>query len=117
MYCHPWLGSLGKDIMNTFVQAPTTEKYWVECGPEFGSANIVNLAKVTKFFDGMKSSTRDFSNHLRDYMEHTLYLYCLTYPDLWMHKSKMHDGTDDYEYIILYLDNCLVQAWSEAEKE
>ena len=28
------------DIMNAFVQAPTTEKYWVECGPEFGSDNI-----------------------------------------------------------------------------
>ena len=28
------------DIMITFVQAPTTEKYWVKCGPAFGSDNI-----------------------------------------------------------------------------
>ena len=28
------------DITNAFVQAPMTEKYWVEYGPEFGSDNI-----------------------------------------------------------------------------
>ena len=28
------------DIMNALVQTPTTKKYWVECGPEFGSTNI-----------------------------------------------------------------------------
>ena len=28
------------DIMNAFVQAPITEKYWIECGPEFGSEHV-----------------------------------------------------------------------------
>lgn len=32
--------------MNAFVQAPTTEKCWVECGPEFRSDNIGKAAVV-----------------------------------------------------------------------
>ena len=48
------------DIMNGFVQAPTTEKYWVECGPEFGSDNIGKQAVVIRALYGMESSARDF---------------------------------------------------------
>ena len=34
------------DIVNTFDQTPTIEKYWVGCGPEFGITNIGKKKKV-----------------------------------------------------------------------
>ena len=72
------------DIMNAFVQAPTTEKYWVDCGPEFGSDNIGKQAVVIRALYGMKSSSRDFRNYLRDYMDHMGYKSCVADLDLWM---------------------------------
>lgn len=45
------------DTMNAFVQAPTTEKYWIECGPEFGTEHVGKKAIVTRALYGMKSSS------------------------------------------------------------
>ena len=96
------------DIMNAFVQAPTTEKYYVECGPEFGNENKGKRAIVIRALYGMKSSGRDFRNHLRDCMDHMGYKSCLADPDLWMRQTKLDNGTEYYEYILLYVDDCLV---------
>ena len=96
------------DIMNVFVQAPTTEKYWVECSPEFGSDNIGKQEVVIRALYCMKSSARDFRNLLRDCMDHMGYQSCLADPDLWMRVSKMDNGLDYYEYVLLYVDDCLV---------
>ena len=48
-------------------------------------------------------------------MEHLGYKSCLADPDLWMRESRLDDGTDYYEYILLYVDDCLVV--SEHPKE
>ena len=34
------------DIINAFVQAPTTEKYYIVCGYEFGNGNLGKQAVV-----------------------------------------------------------------------
>ena len=96
------------DILNAFMQAPTTEKYWVECGPEFGSDNMGKQAVVIRALYDMKSSARDFRNHLRDCMDHMGYKSCLADLDLWIRGSKMDNGLDYHEHTLLYVDNCLV---------
>ena len=63
---------------------------------------------VIRALYGMKSSARDFRNHLRDCMDHMGYQSCLTEPDLWMRMSKMDNGLDYYGYILLYVDDWLV---------
>ena len=76
-------------IMNTFLQAPTTEKYWVKRGgPEFGSNTVGKQAVLIGAHNGMKFSTCDMRNHLGDCMDHMGYNSCLTDPDLWMRVSK-----------------------------
>ncbi len=102
------LGLWAADIMNPFVQAPTAEKYWIECAPEFGNANMGKKALVTRALYGMKSSAHDFRNHLRDCMDHMGYKSCLADPDLWMREAKLDNGTDYYEFISLYVDDCSV---------
>ena len=94
--------------MNAFAQAPTTEKFWMKYGPEFGSDNVGEVVVVTRVLYGMKSSARNFRNHLRDCMDHMGYSSCLADPDLWMREAKLDDGTDYYEYILLFVDDCLV---------
>ena len=86
----------------------TTEKYYIICGYEFGQEFVGQKALVTRALYGMKSSGRDFRNHLRDCMDHLGYQSCLADPDLWFCVSKLDNGTEYYEYILLYVDDCLV---------
>ena len=45
--------------MNAFLQALATEKYYVDCGPEFGYENKGRKAIIRRALYGMKSSERD----------------------------------------------------------
>ena len=95
------------DIQNAYLTAPTTEKFYIICGPEFGSENVGKKALVTRALYGMKSAGRDFRNHLRDCMEHMEYTPCMADPDVWMRKAIKADGTEYYELMLLYTDDCL----------
>ena len=98
----------GADIQNAYISAPSTERFWIVCGPEFGSEVSGKRAIVKRALYGMKSAGRDFRNHLRDCMSHLGYRPCRADPDLWMRLSKLKNGVDYYEYILLYVDDCLV---------
>jgi hypothetical protein len=98
---------LAADIQNAFLTAPTSEKFYVICGPEFGSENIGKKAIVKRALYGTKSASRDFRNHLRDCMDHLGYESCKADPDLWMRVSLSDEGSEYYEYILLYVDDCL----------
>ena len=40
-------------------------------------------------------------------MEHMVYESCKAEQDVWMRSATRTDGLDYYEYILLYVDNCL----------
>ena len=48
-------------------------------------------------------------------MEAVNYFPCWDDPNVWMHKARKFDGTEYYEYMLLYVDDCI--AISEAPKE
>lgn len=98
----------GADIQNAFISAPTTEKFYIICGDEFGSELKGRRAIIKRALYGMKSAASDFRNHLRDCMSHLGYQPCRADADLWMRLAKLDNGTDYYEYILLYVDDCLV---------
>ena len=90
------------------MSAPTSEKFWITCGDEFGPNDKGKRALVKQALYGTKTASRDFRNHLRDYMEHLGYVPCRADPDLWMRVATMNDGIEYYEYTLLYVDDCLV---------
>ena len=49
----------------------------------------------------------DFRNHLRECMKHLKYEFCAADHDLWIRKAKRDDDSDYYEYLLLYIDDCL----------
>ena len=98
---------MAADIQNAYLQAPTNEKYWTTCGPEFGTEEAVKRAIIVRSLYSMKSSGRDFRNHLCDCMEHMGYTSCRADLDLWMRKSERRNGQSYYEYLLLYVDDCL----------
>ena len=102
------LDVFGADIQNAFITAPTSEKFWIECGPEFGSEMVGTRALIKRALYGMKSACRDFRNHLRDCMSHLEFEPCQADPDLWMRIARDNSGREYYEYMLLYVDDCLV---------
>ena len=95
------------DIKNDYLQAPSSEKHYIICGPEFGLEHIGKVALIRRALYGGKSSGSDFWKHLRSCMEHLNFKSCLADPDIWMREAKKDDGTPYWEYVLLYVDDVL----------
>ena len=103
------LDVLAADIRNAYLQAPSSEKHYVICGPEFGLENQGKRAKIVRALYGGKTAGRDFWLHLRRCMGETLnFKSCLADPDVWFREQQRPDGSKVYEYVLLYTDDCLV---------
>ena len=96
------------NIRNAYLQAPSSQKDYIICGPEFGVKNIGRTALIHHALYGGKATGRDFRNHLRSCMEFLIFKSCLADPDVWMRPAINNDGNTYYEYILLYVDDALV---------
>ena len=96
------------DIRNAYLQAPSSQKDFIVCGPEFGLENVGKVALIHRALYGGKAAGRDFRNHLHSCMQHLDFVSCPADPDIWMRPAKMADGMRYYEYILLYTDDALV---------
>jgi hypothetical protein len=96
------------DIRNAYLQAPSSQKDYIVCGAEFGIENMGKIALIHRALYGGKSAGKDFRNHLRSCMRHLDFVSCPADPDVWMRPAKHSDGSEYYEYILLYTDDALV---------
>ena len=96
------------DIQNAYLQAPSSQKYYIICGAEFGLENIGKIALIRRALYGGKSAGKDFRNHLRACMSHIGFTPCLADPDVWMRPAQKADGSKYWEYVLLYVDDALV---------
>jgi hypothetical protein len=79
--------------------------------------NRGKVALIQRALYGGKSAGR---NHLRSCMHHIGFKSCPADPDAWMRSAIKSDGTDVYEYVLLYTDDALsigVEAESILRKE
>ena len=95
------------DIQNAYLQAPSSQKEYIICGPEFGLENVGNVALIHRALYGGKSAGRDFRNHLRACMRHLGFVSCSADPDVWMRPAVKDEGGEYWEYILLYTDDSL----------
>jgi hypothetical protein len=82
------------DINNAYLQAPSSCKDYIICGPEFGIQNVGKTALIWRAVYGSKSAGRDFRNHLQSCMQHLEFVSCPADPDVWMHPAKRSDGSN-----------------------
>ena len=100
---------MAADVRNAYLQAPTSEKHFIICGPEFGIEDTGNKDLITRSLYGGKCSGRDFWHHLRRCMKFLGFECSRADPDVWMRESVQEDRiTKYYEYVLLYTDNLLV---------
>ena len=94
-------------IQNAYLTAPCGEKIIFTCGPEFGSKHKGNTVVVVQALYGLRISGSAFRNHLASCVEALNCLPCRSDPDFWMQKARKYNGTEYYEYMLLYVDDCL----------
>ena len=69
--------------------------------------NVGRVALIHRaLYDG-KYAGADFKNHLRSCMQHLDFVSCPADPDLWMRPAIRADGSEYYEYFLLYTDDAL----------
>jgi hypothetical protein len=80
------------DIQNAFLQAPSSQKHYIICGPEFGLEHVGKRALIKRALYGGKTAGRDFRNHLRKCMQFLGFVSCKADPDIWMRPTTKSDG-------------------------
>lgn len=96
------------DIRNAYLQAPSSCQDYIVCGLEFGLEHVGKKALIRRALYGGKTAGRDFRNHLRECMGFLGFKTCLADPDVWMRPALKSDGSEYWEYVLLYTDDTLV---------
>ena len=97
----------GADIQNAYLQAPTSERHYIICGPEFGLENVGKKALIVRALYGGKSAGADYWRHVRAAMDDMGFESCKADPDVWMQPGVKDDGVEYWEYVLLYTDDIL----------
>ena len=72
------------DIQNAYLQTPSSQKYYIICGHEFGLENVEKRALIKQALYGGKTSVSDISRHLRSSIHFLGKISCEADPDIWM---------------------------------
>ena len=97
----------GADIQNAYLQAPSTEKHFIICGPEFGLENVGRTAIIVRALYGGKSAGADYWRHVRKAMDEMGFTSCKADPEVWMRPGIKDDGSKYWQYVLLYTDDIL----------
>ena len=96
------------DIRNTDLQAPSSQKDYIICGPEFGIVNVGKVALIHRALYGGKSAGKDFRNHLQSCMQHLHFKSYPADPDVWIQPAQKGYGSPCYNYVLLSDDDTLI---------
>ena len=99
---------LTADILNSYLHAPSSYKHFIICQLEFGLKNQGKLAIIVRAIYGRKFTCRDFWNRLRICINHLGFESCLGDAVVWIHVSTSAGGMKYSNYVLMYVDNCLV---------
>ena len=98
---------LACDIQNSYLTANCRELIWTTVGPEFGLEEGSIMAVKMDIY-GLKSSGSAFRAKLASLMNDIRYTPSKSDLDVWMRPAIKSDGTEYYEYALVYVDAVLV---------
>jgi Reverse transcriptase (RNA-dependent DNA polymerase) len=96
------------DVGNAYLNANTTEKLYCYAGKEFGTDEEGKLMIITRALYGLKSSRAAYRAHFAQTLMDLGFKACKADPDVWMRTAVKENGFEYYEYILTYVDDCLV---------
>ncbi|MGH7954509.1 MAG: reverse transcriptase domain-containing protein, partial [Gloeomargaritales cyanobacterium] len=95
------------DIGNAYLNAKTTEKVYSIAGPEFGAYEGHTVIIVRALY-GLKSAGASWRAHLAATLRDLGFKSSFGDPDVWLRPATKEDGTEYYEYILVYADDLLI---------
>jgi Reverse transcriptase (RNA-dependent DNA polymerase) len=96
------------DVGNAYLNAKTTEKLYCYAGKEFGADEEGKLMIITCALYRLKSSGAAYRAHFAQTLRDLGFTACKADPDVWMRRATKESGFEYYEYILTYVDDCLV---------
>ena len=96
------------DIGNAYLNAPASEKLYTYAGLEFGQEDHGKLLVITRALYGLKSSGAAYRAHFAQNLRDLGFTSCLADADVWRRESTKPNGEIYYEYLLTYVDDCLV---------
>ena len=87
------------DIGNAYLEAATSEKVYIEAGPEFDDREG-HILVIRKALYGLRSSGARWHDKFADCLRDMDFFPCKAEPDIWMRANG-----DVYEYIAVYVDD------------
>jgi Reverse transcriptase (RNA-dependent DNA polymerase) len=102
------LSVLSADVQNAYLNAPTKEKCYTIAGPEFSPMNEGRPVLIVRALYGLRSSGARWRDHLALTIRTMGFSACLADADVWLRKNAKPNGSEYYEYLLVYVDNILV---------
>ena len=87
------------DIGNAYLEAYTSERVYIEAGPEFGEL-AGHILLISKALYGLRTSSAQWGDRLADVMRELGFTQCKAEPYIWM---RPNGGV--YEYVAVYVDD------------
>ena len=96
------------DIQNACLQVPSSEKYYIVCGPQFGLENKWKHTMIVRSLNGWKSSGNGYWRYASCAMEDMLFLSCKSDPDVQLWPSLKSNGFQFYQNVLISTDTALL---------
>ena len=97
------------DVQNAFLSAPVKEKVWLTAGPEFGPEQGKKMIVVRALY-GLKSASASFRSFMAQKLDEMGFKSSKGDFDIWMRPAVKCDGSEYYEYVMLYVDDVMASS-------
>ena len=104
------LDILGADCEGAYLNAPTREKLYTKCGPEFGPELQGRWAIIRRALYGSKSAAASWRATISGIIEQLGFKMCRADNDVWMREGVNAAGMEVWEYVLVYSDDLLIVA-------
>ena len=108
------LNVLAADCEGAYLNAPTREKLFTRCGPEFGEMQG-RWAIIVRALYGSKSAAASWRATISGIIEGLGFKMCRADNDVWMRPGENSKGDKVYEYVLVYSDDLLIIAMNPME--
>ena len=96
------------DIGNAYLNAKTEERVYAIAGAEFGDDKEGKIAIIVQALYGLKSSGATWRAHFASTLRDIGFIPSYADPDMWYREASSEESIlDDYEYILIYVDEIL----------
>jgi hypothetical protein len=90
------------DIGNAYLEANTSEKVYIEAGPEFGDREG-HILIIRKALYGLRTSGARWHDKFADCLHEMGFFPCKAEPDIWMQRNG-----NQYKYVAVYVEDLTI---------